>query len=59
MRGSIRRLRAAVSEGDKPVAEQALKHAIKLLDKAVTKGILVRRTASRNISRLTGAVQKM
>lgn len=45
--------------GDKESAEKALKTAIPVIDKAVTKGILHRNTASRKISRIAKRVAKL
>ena len=59
MRSAIKKVRTLVSTGDKESSQKELQVAVKLLDKAVTKGILHRRTASRTISRLTVAVNKI
>ena len=58
-RTSIKKLRALVSEGNVEGSKDALSSAVKLLDKAVNKGAIHRRTASRTISRLTVAVNKI
>jgi small subunit ribosomal protein S20 len=49
----------AVAAGEKDKAVAALGAAVRQLDKAVTKGVLPRKTASRKISRLTVAVNKL
>jgi small subunit ribosomal protein S20 len=59
MRGALKTVRAAVDGGELAAAQEALKVAVKQLDRAVTKGVLHRRTASRTISRLTLAVNKL
>jgi small subunit ribosomal protein S20 len=59
LRTSVKSVRAHLTAGAKDEAQVALKSAIKHLDKAVTKGILRRRTASRAISRLTIAVNRL
>jgi len=59
MRGYVKRVRTAVEAGDQGGAREQLAEAIKRLDQAVTKGILHRRTASRAISRLTIAVNRI
>jgi small subunit ribosomal protein S20 len=41
-----------IAAGDRNVAEAALRDAMKVLDKAASKGTLKRNTASRKISRL-------
>ncbi len=56
IRTSIKDLREAVGEGKTDEAGAQLKSTVKLLDRAVTKGVLHRRSASRRISRLTVAV---
>jgi small subunit ribosomal protein S20 len=52
MRTYVKRARTAVEAKDGKVAE-ALKAAIKVIDKAASKGVIDRKTASRKISRLT------
>ncbi len=59
MRTSVKQVRALVEEGNTQKAEEALKVARKQLDKAVTKGVVYRRTASRLISRLSVEVTKL
>jgi small subunit ribosomal protein S20 len=58
MRTAVKQLRALIAEDNTEASKDALKAAIKLLDKSVTQGILRRKTASRTISRLTVAVNK-
>ena len=59
MRTAVKKLRALVAEGNAEASKDALKVAVHLLDKSVTQGILHRKTASRTISRLTVAVNKL
>jgi len=59
MRGALKQVRTAVDGGELTTAQEALKVAIKQLDRAVTRGVMHRSTASRTISRLTVAVNKM
>ncbi len=59
MRTYIKRVKQAVEQKQAPEAQAALKLAIKQLDKAASKGVVHRNTASRNISRLTVAVAKI
>ena len=59
VRTCVKRVRAALVEGDAAKAGEALGAAAKHLDRAVTKGIMMRRTASRTISRLTLAVNRL
>ena len=56
VRSLVKQVRVAVAEGEKSAAQDALKLAIKHLDRSVTKGVHKRKTASRTISRLTLAV---
>lgn len=59
MRSYVKRLNACLEGGDAAAAKDALRLAVKHLDRAVVRGILHRRTASRTISRLTVAVNKL
>jgi len=59
LRTSVKRVRAGISAANRSEAEEALKAAVKQLDRSVTKGVMHRRTASRLISRLTVAVAKL
>ena len=58
-RSHMKRVLAAIKASEKTEAREALKTATCHLDRAVTKGILKRTTASRTISRLTIAVNKL
>ena len=51
--------RHAVAAGDKTAAETALLAATAEIDKACTKGVYHKNTASRKVSRLSKAVNKM
>lgn len=59
VRHCVRSVRTAISAGDKGAAEKALHVATKALDKAVTKGVFHRKTASRYISRLSHRVSAL
>lgn len=59
MRTCVKQVRENIEQNNASEAKDALQLAIKQLDKSVTKGILHRRTASRMISRLTVAVNKL
>ena len=52
----IKKVRSALEAGNVEDAKAALPEAVKALDKAVTKGVMHRNSASRKISRLTVAV---
>ena len=59
MRTYIKRVRTAVEEADTTAAQGALKEAVPMLDKCAQKGIIPRKRASRLVSRLTLAVQRI
>lgn len=59
MRSQTKKVRVAVEAGEPAQAQAALKLAIRQLDRSVTKGVLKRKTASRTISRLTLAVNRI
>ncbi|MDD5309991.1 MAG: 30S ribosomal protein S20 [Deltaproteobacteria bacterium] len=59
MRTFVKRLRTAIDEGNAAEAQELLTVARKQLDKAAGKGVLKRETASRTVSRLTIAVNKI
>lgn len=50
---------AAVEAGDKAAAQEALVAATSTIDKATSKGVYHKNTASRKVSRLAQAVSKM
>jgi small subunit ribosomal protein S20 len=56
---SIKKVEAAVAEGNKDAALEALKNATVDIDKATTKGVYHKNNASRKVSRLAKAVNKM
>lgn len=56
---TIKKVDAAIAAKDKAAATAALTEAIKEIDKAASKGVYHRKTASRKISRLTIAVNKI
>ena len=55
----VKKVYAAIDAGDKVAADEALKAAISEISKAASKGIYHKSTASRKISRLTKAVNKI
>lgn len=55
----MKRVRTAVSAGDKKNAESVLQQAIRQIDKAVGKGLWHRNAGARYISRLTTSVNGM
>lgn len=56
---TIKKVDAAIAANDKAAAELALKAATTEIDKACSKGIYHKNTASRKVSRLAAAVNKM
>lgn len=56
---AIKKVYAAIDTGDKEKAAQELRNAISAIEKAQSKGVFHKNTASRKVSRLTIAVNKM
>ena len=54
-----KKVEAAITAGDKTAAQAALVAAISEIDKATTKGVYHKNTASRKVSRLSKAVNAM
>lgn len=59
MRTYVKQVRTAVANGDQEAAQAALKLAVPYIDKASTKGIIHKATASRKISRLNKLVNTL
>ena len=55
----IKKVRAAVEAGNKEEAAKALLAATSAIDKAESKGVFKKNTASRKVSRLAVAVNKL
>ena len=56
---SVKKVTAAIDANDKEAAKAALLAATSTIDKAVSKGVFHKNTASRKVSRLAQAVNKM
>ena len=56
---AVKKVDAAITAGDKAVAQTTLVAAISEIDRACTKGVYHRNTASRKIGRLSKAVSAM
>ena len=56
MRSLVKKVRTSVVEGDYETAKATLVKAIPYIDKAATKGVIHKATASRKIGRLTKLV---
>jgi len=59
MRTYVKQVRNAVAEGNKEEATNALAKAVPYIDKASTKGVIHKSTASRKISRLNKLVNTL
>lgn len=59
LRTELRKLRSALSAGNREQADSALKQAVSVLDKSVQKGVLHKNTASRYKSRLSVRVNRI
>lgn len=59
MRTYVKLVREAVAAGDKDAAQAALGKAVPYIDKAATKGVIHKATASRKISRLSKLVNAL
>ena len=56
---AIKKVRTAIEAGNKEEAAEALLAATSTIDKAESKGVLKKNTASRKVSRLAQAVNKL
>ena len=56
---SVKKVTAAIAANDKEAAKAALLAATSTIDKAASKGVFHKNTASRKVSRLAQAVNKM
>ncbi len=56
---AVKKVDAAIAAGDKAAAAAALTAATSTIDRAASKGIYHKNTASRKVSRLASAVSKM
>jgi len=59
MRTAIKKVRKAIEAKDSEGAKEALGVAVPLIDRAGGRGVIKRNTASRLVSRLTQAVEKV
>ena len=56
---AVKKVDAAIAAGDKEAAKAALLSATSIIDKATSKGVYHKNTSSRQIGRMTVAVNKM
>ena len=59
MRTAVKRVRKAISDGDKGAAQSAFTSATSVLDSTAGKGIVHKNMAARNKSRLAAAIKAM
>jgi small subunit ribosomal protein S20 len=59
LRTTLRAFRETLTKGDKSAAEQAFRHTVSALDKAVKKGVIHRNTASRSKARLSARLNAL
>ncbi len=59
MRTSVKKVEAAIAEGNKDLANEALKEASSALDSMVNKGVLHKNNAARKKSRLNGHIRAL
>jgi len=59
LRGALRELRETIAKGDRQAAEQVYRQTVSALDKAIQKGTLHEKTASRYKSRLSARVKAL
>ena len=59
VRNALRTARAALEAGDKAAAAEPVKKAVSILSRAVSKGVLHQKTASRTTSRIESALAKL
>jgi len=59
MRTAVKKVRTAIQSGDQAAANEALREAASLIDRAGRKGVIHRSQASRRVSRLNAAVKAL
>ena len=59
MRTAVKKVRSAIGSKDAAAAKAALGTAIKLMDRAASRGTVKKRTASRSVSRLVLAINRL
>ena len=58
MRSYVKKLRLAIADGEVETAKSLLEKTVPYIDKAATKGVIHKATASRKIGRLTKLVSQ-
>ncbi|MFZ5587225.1 MAG: 30S ribosomal protein S20 [Thermodesulfobacteriota bacterium] len=59
VRNAVKTVRQALEAKDAQQAQDALRQAVSVIDKAAGRGVLHTRTASRYVARLSGQVQAL
>jgi small subunit ribosomal protein S20 len=59
VRTFVKKVESAIQRGDKPAAQEALKHAEPELARGVDKGVIHRNTMARKMSRLSQRVKAL
>ncbi len=59
VRTYLKRIYAAITSGDKKLAEEAYKEAQPIIDRMARKGLIHKNKAARHKSRLSGHIKKM
>jgi small subunit ribosomal protein S20 len=59
MRTAIKRVEEAIEEGEKQSAEEAMRHAQKIIARTASKGVIKKQQAQRRISRLMQRVDRV
>lgn len=58
-RSAVKRVHTALEEGDHPGSQDALAHAVQVIARTRSKGVIHRQTASRMISRISRRVHAL
>ena len=59
LRSQVKKLRAAIAEGNRAEAQSLLTATVSLIDRSIQKGVLHANAAARHKSRLTSSVNAM
>ncbi len=59
LKTAVKKFEAALADGDRAVAEDAYKLAVKKVDRAATKGLMPKNTAARKKSSMTLQLNKL
>lgn len=59
LRTAVKRVRTAIAGGELETAQTQLRSAVRVIDRVASKGVIHKRQASRRVSRLTIAVNRL